>query len=384
MNSNVSRYRTLRNLAFFFMLGFLVYHVFDFRPIFWRLGLVAVSLVGLILHLREFKFQKVEKYMLVFIAINVVYFLFSLIWQSHQFTYFGDILCATLPMFLFAVLSAHGVITQRSITIFLLLSTICGFFYFSHAEYDLIQGSVYGESGDFTVNASTIFLVIIPLLFFVRNRWLMFSIMVVIVLFIVLGAKRGNIVAMIIPLFFVFRYRFGSKNTFLNRVLVLFGFFVLAYLAYRVAIGSDYLMGRINDTIAGDSSNRDIIYSAVLNAWLNANDLVNYLFGFGSNATINMIGIRAHNDWLEILLDFGLLGICLYLAFFVSLFKTTWRQKENRQAFYTLMTVFAIWFFKSLYSMGFNESLFSYLSMVIGIVLGDLKRLDFQEKSIEV
>ena len=143
-------------------------------------------------------------------------------------------------------------------------------------------------------------------------------------------------------------------------------------------------MGRINDTIAGDSSNRDIIYSAVLNAWLNANDLVNYLFGFGSNATINMIGIRAHNDWLEILLDFGLLGICLYLAFFVSLFKTTWRQKENRQAFYTLMTVFAIWFFKSLYSMGFNESLFSYLSMVIGTVLGDLKRLDFQEKSIEV
>lgn len=367
-------YVVLRNLAFINMLGFLVYHWFPFPPVVWRLGLVALSVIGLIIHVRYHTFTAIEKTVLGFVVLNIVYFFISFLWQTPEYTNFGNVLCATLPLFLFYLLAFKGAITQRSLTFFLLLSIVLGYFFFAHAEDVLLERWFYGEAGDMTVNASTIFLVIIPLLFFQKNRWFVLGVAAVIVFFVIYGAKRGNIVSMVVPLYFLFRASMKSKKNWVSEALVILGFAFLAFFAYRVMTGSDYLMHRIEETIEGDSSGRDEIYAAAFNTWLNSGHLYNSICGFGTDGTIHLIGVRAHNDWLEILVDFGLLGVIIYLFFFVRLFRVAWHNKMNQKAFYALMAVFVIWFTKSLYSMGFTENLFSYLSMVIGIVLGELDR----------
>jgi O-antigen ligase len=150
----------------------------------------------------------------------------------------------------------------------------------------------------------------------------------------------------------------------------------ISYFAYYTMMNSDYLVSRIAKTLEGDTSNRDIIYAAAYNTWLNAENIHNTIFGFGTDGTTHLIGIRAHNDWLEILIDFGILGIFFYFSFLSSIVRTIWRNKHNHLLFYTLLAVFFIWFSKSLVSMGFTNDIFSFLAMEIGIVLG----LEYRDK----
>ena len=271
------------------------------------------------------------------------------------------------------MLSAHEAITQRSLTVFLLLSVLLGYFYFTHAEYEKILRLKHGGLGEVTINASTIFLVIIPLLFFLKNRLVLIVLMTIIVFFVVSSGKRGNIVSTIIPFYLLYRTNVKSKRTFGAQVLMLAGYIGLVTIAYQVITNSDYLTRRLNNTIEGDSSGRDVIYKTAFLTWYNAKHLYNFILGYGTDATRYLVGIRAHNDWLEILVDFGLVGFSFYLFFFIRLIKVTWQNKNNPQSFHILLAVFFIWFSKSLYSMGFTENLFSYLSMVIGIVLGQKK-----------
>lgn len=372
----------MRNITFFLMLGFLVYHWFPFPPAIWRIGLVAICIMGFSIHLREFKFTPLETAMLGFVVVNIIYFFMSFIWQIPDFTNFGNVLCSTLPLFLFYILSAHDAITQRSLTVFLLLSVLLGYFYFTHAEYEMAQRLKHGGLGEITINASIIFLVTIPLLFFLKNRWLLVVLMTIIMFFIVSSGKRGNAISMSIAFYLIYRMNVKTKKTFAAKLLMLAIYVGLFTLAYQTITNSDFLTRRLNDTIEGDSSGRDIIYKTTFYTWYNAKHTYNLLLGYGTDATRNLVGIRAHNDWLEILVDFGIVGFSFYLFFFVSLVKVIWQNKNDPQAFHILLAIFSIWFSKSLYSMGFTENLFSYLSMVIGIVLGK-NRVDHKLKTLK-
>lgn len=364
-----SKYLILRNLAFFCMLGFLVYHWFPFPPIVWRLALLGVCVIGFLIHLSRFKFTAVEKSMLFFVALNVIYYFFSFMWQTPETTNFGNVLCSMLPIPLFFTIAANGAITQKSLTVFLILSCIAGYFYFNHAESLILERLLRGEPGGITINASTVFLVIIPLLFFVRNRWMTIGISVIIIFFIIYGAKRGNIISAALPFYLLARMKMKSNRSLISEVLLIIVVIAISYFAYYTMMNSEYLVSRIEKTFEGDSSYRNIIYATAFDTWLNA-EAINVFFGYGTDGTINLIGIRAHNDWLEILVDFGLLGVLVYLIFFICMVRAIHRNKHNLQLFYAFLAVFFIWFSKSLYSMGFTNDIFSFLSAVIGMVLG--------------
>lgn len=371
MNLNkITQYHLLRNLAFLFMLGFLVYHLFPFPPIVWRLGLVGVSFIGFFMHLSRYKFSAVEQSMLLFVLLVSLHFLLSFIWRKPVLTNFGNVLCSMMPVSLFFVLAAKGTVTQRSLAEFLILSCIAGFFYFSHAESVILESVMYGKSGEITINASTVFLVIIPLLFFVRDKWIVIGLSIIIVFFIIYGAKRGNIISVVPPFYLLARMYMKKKKTLMNELLLILVVLAFALFAYYLMTSNDYMLSRIESTLEGDTSNRTTIYGAALMSWLNAPSFVNLIFGYGADGTLSQIGIRAHNDWLEILVDYGLIGVAVYLSFMICLLKAALRNKSNTRLFYALLSVFFIWFSKSVYSMGFTNDIFSFLSVVIGVVLG--------------
>ncbi len=247
---------------------------------------------------------------------------------------------------------------------------MAGFFYFSHAERILLERAMYGESGEFTINASTIFLVIIPLLFFVRKKWIVIGVSVVILFFIIYGAKRGNIVSVVPPFYLLARMYMKKKKSFVNELMLILVVLIFALFAYYLMTNNAYMVSRIENTLEGDTSNRARIYGAALMSWINAPSFLNLIFGYGTDGTLSQIGIRAHNDWLEILVDYGVLGVVVYSSFMICLIKAAWRNKSNPQLFYALLSVFFIWFSKSIYSMGFTNDIFSFLSVVIGVVLG--------------
>ena len=361
----------LRNIAFLCMIGFLLYHWFPFPPIVWRLGLVVLSLLGLLIH-RCYPFNTVEKAMLVFVSVNVIHYIISFIWQTPETTNFGDVLCSGLPLFLFFVLTVRGGITDRSLLIFLIIVCLAGIVYFRYADVLLMQRYTWRESGQITNNAGVLFLVILPLLFFVKDKRIVLIIIAEILYFTLLSAKRGNILSSLIPMFLLIRFTLKSTHNWLMRFVFFLGIMVVFAFCIYQASGNEYLMDRIERTVQGDSSGRDIIFANAWSSWYNSDSFFHLLFGHGTDATVRLNRTRSHNDWLEILVDFGLLGAICYLVFFISLLRITLKSRHCTEIFYALLSVLMIWFLKSLFSMGFTENLFSYLSMAIGISLGKL------------
>ena len=98
----------------------------------------------------------------------------------------------------------------------------------------------------------------------------------------------------------------------MKTVFILGAIVVVSLVVYNWFITNDYMMHRLEQTLEGNSSGRDVIYTTAWHAWFDCNNLGHYLFGFGYLGTIChplMHGYMAHNDWLEILVDYGLVGV---------------------------------------------------------------------------
>ena len=58
---------------------------------------------------------------------------------------------------------------------------------------------------------------------------------------------------------------------------------------------------------SGRTTNRNLALSAI-----NDRDFVNLLIGSGHGSSVDLIGTGVHNEWLEFLFSFGVIGLILY------------------------------------------------------------------------
>lgn len=138
-----------------------------------------------------------------------------------------------------------------------------------------------------------------------------------------ISAKQGAFIAIVIVVF-IYSYisqklngkRIGVKFLSLLCVLGLIGLMAYGYIVdtYNIDIIEGF------STISEDGGNgRMDIYLLVL-AKLGVSDSLQLLFGHGGlNSVANSIGISAHNDFLEVIYDFGFMGFILYIAM-ISIF----------------------------------------------------------------
>ena len=133
---------------------------------------------------------------------------------------------------------------------------------------------------------------------------------------------------------------------------------------------------RLEQTLEGNSSNRDVLYAYLWDAWVNA-DFYTQLFGRGIAQTVNVAGNYAHNDWLELLTDVGLLGATNYLAIFVSLFmfRKKFQTNSQEQTSFTLVLIF--WLLKTIFSMGMGI-MGGISMMLLGTLIGNRVSLAYR------
>ena len=96
------------------------------------------------------------------------------------------------------------------------------------------------------------------------------------------------------------------------------------------------------------------------------------MLGSGANATINIAGNYAHNDWLEIAVNNGLIGIVIYVVYWISLFKTCRNAKLYPKYYLILTTFIIIVFMETLFSMSYNSQPI-YITSVLAWVLASLQ-----------
>lgn len=362
----------LRNITFVVCVCYLVYFIFPFPPIVWRLSLVALCMYAVLF--KSHCFSTLEKWMLTLSTINIVYYFVAFTTSGYKgFTSVGNNLCAFLPLCLFSYLAKKGTMTEkfvRVMTIVLLLACVA---YYVHYEQMRIMAKELDEEESTTINASTVFLMMLPLLFYEKRRVLLYAELAICVFFIVSAVKRGNIVAAVFPVTILLWFQFqDSKKNATRLLFLIIAMVVGAYYLREYLSNSYYFQLRLEDTMEGNSSGRDRIYAAAFNVWLDS-DFFHLLFGNGFRAVTRTIGTPAHSDWIEILVDNGVFGILFYLGIFISFFRVICRTHTIPDKL-VLWSAFFAWFAKSIYSMAYVEGHMFLLMIAVGLAMGRPKQ----------
>jgi hypothetical protein len=185
-----------------------------------------------------------------------------------------------------------------------------------------------------------------------------------------MAMKRGAILIGVVSTIVLLYANIRNSSRWMKFIFVILTTIILVgiskYIDYLMN-NSAYFMARFEQTIDGDSSNRDIIYSSLWNTLLSETSPFYFYFGRGANSTLRVAGSFAHQDWLETFCNNGLIGVFILFFFFYTFGKNVWRSRTlfTGMMFYSFATLFMIIFCKTLFSMSIQD-LDIYESMLLG------------------
>lgn len=361
------KYIWLRNIALLSICGFLCYSLFPVPPITWRLLFLGVVFFTIWPNLN--KLTRLEKWIIAFWGLNLVYYFTSYFWlDSPSTTQIGNISVTLLSIPLFLTLSRRGVMTNKFYSYAIILLLLSAIVYYESLRVIMLAKFIHRD--DITNNASVVFVYLLPFVLFLKNRYLSYGVTLICAYFLMEGAKRGNIVCAIPVIILLVLLTFRNKQVRIYEKFLFIVFFLFAVTwGIKQFEQNEYLQQRIEQTIEGNTSNRDRIYGNAWKVYSESESIINIIGGYGFDATVNnrQIGNYAHNDWLEILVDYGVVGIIFYTSMFILLFRQI-RQKKDIQKRYTLIAITSVWFLKSAFSMGFTSDTLFILSLSLGYV----------------
>ena len=299
--------------------------------------------------------------------------------------YIKTILVSLLPIYPFYVFTRRGMITETSIRrwlyIFIFIIT-CHFFQMQR-QYLFLVAETGIDHEEVTNNVGYMFLSLLPMAVFLYKKPMqLFLVLSYCILFLIMGMKRGAILIGVLAIgLILFRLSGGSgkyanKKYFIVTCLVLLiGYFVVMYYMTH----SDYFISRLEKTMAGDSSARDVLYTTFYSHFVNNTDTWQFFFGSGALATLKVYGQYAHNDWLELAVNQGILGITIYMAYWLAA-NREWRTSDkNHISSLALMLVFLICFMKSLFSMSYGGMNY-ILTMTLGYCLAQNQMIKMSKR----
>lgn len=276
------------------------------------------------------------------------------------------------PIFPFYVFTQQGLLTEKRMKNWFwpfLVVIIITFFVTQQRNLAEALESEY-EYEEVTNNTAYSIAGLIPFVFLLRKKpiWQYF-IMVLLLSFIVSGMKRGAMLTGALMLFwFVYvSVKTASKGKKLGIVLLTTITLIVGYrYIIRYYENSDYFQHRVEATMEGSSSNRDVIYETLWQHYINNDNILQLAFGEGAYHTQNVTGsLKAHNDWLELLIDCGLITVLLYVVYWMC-FVIDWKKsKPDSLIFSMLGACFIYTYTRTFFSMSFSDMPF-YINMIMG------------------
>lgn len=295
-----------------------------------------------------------------------------------SYNYIKAIYLSILPIYAFYYFSRKGYLTAERLRWWAVVFCIsCIFSYNHYMEQAMMKLMERGSSAEETTNnVGYLFLSLIPIwVLFRKKPLLQYAGLAFCLAFIVMGMKRGAImIGGAVVLYFlwsIIRNARGKQRLFVILLTVVLAV-VGVYFVADMMQSSAFFMQRIEATKEGYSSGRDNLYSFFWEYFTTKADTFQYLFGRGANGTLEIYYNYAHNDWLEIAVNQGLLGICVYV-FYWKCFYSTWRRTTNIEAKTIIALVGIIYFAKTLFSMSYGDMTYVCTS-VLGYGLATMNK----------
>lgn len=289
-------------------------------------------------------------FFLIPILSYMINFTFSSKMDDINFSIFRQILINFLPFFPAYFFAKKGILTKNNLILFLLvllpilsvnfinsLSTL----QFERGKEDIVSNAIYPVIG------------LLPFAFLINRRIIKFGIIVFISFLALQSNKRAAIIICIIALgFFVYQniYLSSYKNKFWTYAFAFFFSIGILYYAYDLYQQDPFLQLRIELMLEGNSSGRDDIIKGMFNSWYQSDRFINYLFGLGFNSTYyySASGNVSHNDWLDVLTSYGLVGFFIYSALWISLVKNAFSNDWNKPKKLNYILILIIAFLSSM------------------------------------
>ena len=299
--------------------------------------------------------------------------------KMASYNYIKSIYLSILPIYAFYYFSLKGYLTTERLRWWAVVFCIsCVVSYYYNMQQALEKLLLSAE--ETTNNAGYLFLSLIPIwVLFRKKPLLQYAGLAFCMAFILMGMKRGAIaiggVAVLYLIWQIIKNTRGKQRfivILLTAVLAVAG----VYFVIDMMSSSDYFLQRLEATKEGNSSGRDSIYSFFWTYFTEKADVLHYLFGRGGNGTLEIYGKVAHNDWLEIAVNQGILGIIVYAVYWKQ-FYSTWRQSTNIEAKTILALVGIIYFAKTIFSMSYGDMTYVCTS-VLGYALATYKQPNFE------
>ena len=205
----------------------------------------------------------------------------------------------------------------------------------------LMERSEFGRDA---ILAVSIFL---PIILSIRNKYLKGIFLIIILYWSIISAKRTSLLCIGLAIIFLIMANISnvSGKNFARFIAVLAVGVAIAYFAYNkypeFALQTDYIIERFKDPQDNDSNRERMdMYAGTYSAY-SSSSIIEQLFGHGYMAVVNdLYGRPTHNDIMEILYDYGLIALAIYLIFIIKLFirgsRSFW---SNRQDIFLLFTM---------------------------------------------
>lgn len=280
--------------------------------------------------------------------------------EVRNSSYLKSLFLSFPNIYTFYYFSRKGLLTENSLRKwFIVFVGIAIFRFFDYQITSLQTLLLNGEDVEETTNnMGYLFVALMPgVVLFKNNIKLQYGIMIVCMIFIMMGMKRGAIIVGVVSLIYYLYFNFTYNNQVSKGKVLFFSILIIIaayFITEHMMESSDFFMSRIAQTEEGNSSGRNDIYEHFWNHFKNEIDTFKFLFGNGANATLD-IGINyAHNDWLELAINQGVLGLVVYSIYWLCFWKTIKAIKKNQSAQLLLTLTFISFFMMTLFSMSYT------------------------------
>lgn len=247
------------------------------------------------------------------------------------------------------------------------------------AQYYVTQNQLVSLTDQLDVvnNSSYILVYFLPFIFILKNRFIEITSLSILMYLIVDSAKRSAIiVGVIFTIFFIFflLQTMEKRKRFYGFLLITLITIGLADYLINIIASNEFLLDRMNSLLEGDSSGRDRILTQLYEAWVNSG-FMNLLFGFGFASSLTITnGQVAHNDWAELLVNFGLFGIFIFLVIYVLFFKYVFYKNWNTGKRILILSLITICILMGLTSRWYSSMHGYTISILAAYLVGSKER----------
>lgn len=199
----------------------------------------------------------------------------------------------------------------------------------------IIKG--YNRFVSTSINTVYYIVLLIPLVFLLRNNIIKILLLAIGLFSVIISNKRtaflAAILALLIP-YIIHMYSKNRKKISMGLIgLLLLGVGTYYFYEYISNIMNVDIIARFASIAEDGGSNRIIIYRSVWQAFNNSS-LLGKVMGHGYNSVYydSICGTSAHNDYLEVLYDYGIVGLFLYLSFLINIMKYIFRFRKYHKS----------------------------------------------------